>query len=78
MLTVEIDCAPGTARPDSYFRVICEDLGIEYFEPVSRLFGNWTWVMPDLTEEQKKVYDEFVGNYLKGLYERGRIRYASW
>lgn len=77
-MTVEIDCAPGADRPDSYFRVICEKLGIEYFEPVSRFFGNWTWVIPDLTEEQNKVYDEFVPDYLKGLYERGRIRYASW
>lgn len=41
-------------------------------------FGNWTWVLPDLTDEQVKLYDEIVPTYIKGLYEKGHIRYGSW
>lgn len=78
MCVIEIDCKPGPIRPDNFFRVICNEIGIEYYEPVSKLFGNWTWGIDHLTPEQKKVYDEFVPGYLKSLYERGLIRYASW
>lgn len=76
--TIEIDCAPGAPRPDCYYKVICEKLNIEYAEPISRFFGNWTWVLPDLTDEQVKLYDEIVPTYIKGLYEKGHIRYGSW
>ena len=75
---VNIDCAPGPIRPNTYFEVICSKLGIEYFEPVNKFFGNWTWMLLTLTDEQLEVYSEFVPGYLKGLYESGKIRYASW
>ena len=78
MKTVNIDCAPGPIRPDAYFRVICEELGIEYFEPVTKFFGDWQWKLPELTEEQLKIYEEFVGDYLRGLYANGYVRYVSW
>ena len=76
--TIDIDCAPGAIRPDAYYRVICEKLGIEYQEPICKFFGNWTWQVPDLTEEQEKLYAELVPTYIKGLYENGNIRYGSW
>jgi len=75
---IEIDCAPGTPRPDGYFKVICEKLGIEYFAPASTFFGNWTWEIPELNEEQREIYDSFVPDYIKGLHSSGKIRYGSW
>ena len=74
---LEIDCAPGTARPDTYATFVFNALGVEYKEPLSKFFGNWTWHIQTL----KEVYDGVqpdISNYLKEQYNKGYIRYASW
>lgn len=73
--TVEIDCAPLTPRPDKYFEYICKEiLHLEYYEPISKFFGYWTWKVKYFNEEQPKRIKE----YLTEQYNNGLIRYASW
>lgn len=75
--TIEIDCDPwtGMGRQGDHFRHICENiLHCDYYEPISKWFGNWTWeVKYKDREEQEKVAE-----FLKELYEEGRVRYISW
>jgi len=73
--TIEIDCAPEAPRPDTYFQTICETiLHKEYWEPISKWFGNWTW---EVTYESKDQQDK-VEQYIRKLYNDGCIRYGSW
>ena len=77
VINLNIDCAPGSPRPDGYAKVVFEYLGIEYTEPISKFFGNWIWHIP--VDEVK--YDKelpWISDYLKRLYSRGSIRYAGW
>jgi hypothetical protein len=77
---IEIDCAPGFARPDSYIKGVMEGSGVEYDgrEPVSMCFGNWTWVFDDIDEETWKDAQATFQQRITTLYEQGFIRYGSW
>ncbi len=65
-IKIEIDCRPGSIRPDTYFNQIITILsknsliGIKEFgekhmtnfpKPVSQRFGNWIWEMPLVDNE---------------------------
>ena len=80
--TNEIDCPPGTPRPDSYFNVVIRNTGLSKndFELVSKLFGNWVWKLKpdqDLIDKFLKARPKFKQR-LTSLYDAGKIRYASW
>lgn len=75
--TIEIDCDPftGMGRQQDHYEHICKN--IVKCEPQSRIsafFGCWTWPITYKTKEQRDKTAEF----LKGLYENGLVRYASW
>ena len=75
--TIEIDCDPytGMGRQGDHFKNICKNiLHCEYYEPVSKFFGNWTWEVEYENEEQR----EAVKAFLTDLYNEGLCRYASW
>jgi len=94
-ITVEIDCRPGSSRPDTYFTQILENIQESKIlnneirehvyknwdnnvQPVSKLFGNWTWELPSLEIEQKNVeLRNFIMNILTEFYNNGYIRYAG-
>ena len=79
--TIEIDCAPGKQRPDSYIEGVLKDTGLtlEDFNEPLKSFGNWSWALKD----QGKI-DTFYAakpkfkERLQSLYSAGAIRYASW
>lgn len=75
MLTIGIDCAPATPRPDSYIGKVFEMLEIEKCEPVSKLFGAWTWELI-VSKEKYLEKEEAIQKYMLDLYKKGRIRGA--
>lgn len=78
-ISIDIDCAPATPRPDTYIGKVGEILGItEIPNPVNKFFGNWTWEFEGFTKEQ---YDELaprLKEYLFNLYDDGKVRYAAY
>ena len=76
--TVELDCPPGSPRPDDLIGGILEGTGLKEREPVSKFFGNWTWDYSDIPEEKWKRVKEIVAPKIKKLYANGLIRYGSW
>lgn len=73
--TIEIDCDPWHSRQKDMFRYICKNiLDCEYFEPISKCFGNWVWKVNYKSLAQR---DE-VEKYLREAYDNGCCRYASW
>lgn len=74
---LEIGCAPGPIRPDTYAKEIFNDLGIEYCEPVNKFFGDWSWEVM-LQEDKFNIVREKHAPYLKELYDKGAIRYSNW
>lgn len=77
MKTIELDCAPGTPRPDAYIGLVVAGTPLEakLKEPVSKLFGNWTWAFDIEDSEYPK---EVIKQRVTALYQMGHIRYGSW
>lgn len=78
--TIEIDCAPGNPRPDTYLPTVLEGTGIEpeKLTLVGQFFGNWTWEVPKELEAQYEEARPTVENRISDLYYQGAIRYGSW
>lgn len=74
--TIKIDCDPwtGMGRQQSHYEACCNLIGVEPQPRTSAFFGCWSWPITYKTKEDQ----EKVGEFLKGLYHQGRIRYASW
>ena len=74
--TIEIDCDPwtGMGRQQTHYENCCKLIGAEPQPRISAFFGCWSWPITYKTKKDKEV----VGEYLKGLYTKGIIRYASW
>ena len=76
-LILEIGCEPGIVRPDTYAKKIFSDLDIDYYEPVNKFFGDWSWKVK-LPESKFNIVREKHSKYLKDLYAKGDIRYSNW
>jgi hypothetical protein len=93
-ITVEIDCPPGSSRPDTYFRILLSNIqestilnneikehvykNWDNAQPVSKIFGNWTWELPSLEiKEKDEMLRDFIMNILTEFYNNGYIRYAG-
>lgn len=79
MRTIELDCAPGMPRPDTYIKgiVIGTELETVVGEPISKLFGNWTWGF-DISDERWMEIQKIIKPRIQKLYQSGAIRYGSW
>ena len=79
-LTIELDCAPGAPRPDTYIKDVLEGTGLPVREPVSKVFGNWTWDFSDIEgiEERWPEIQKLTKPRVTELFNSGRIRYGSW
>lgn len=76
--TIELDCAPGGLRPGHLIADVIAGLGLPEREPVSKVFGNWTWDYSDIpTEVWQKVNPE-LEKRISALYNSGKIRFGSW
>jgi hypothetical protein len=78
--TVEIDCPPGTPRPDDLFPDVIKGTGlaVEDFDLVSKVFGNFTWELKAQKNDLYKKAKNTIGERIKALYSQGKIRYGSW
>jgi hypothetical protein len=77
--TIELDCAPFTPRPDTVLKDVLEDTGIPSDrEPVSMVFGCWTWDYSDIPEATWNEKVGIIKERILEAYGAGRIRYGSW
>ncbi len=80
MFRIEIDCEPFGPRPCDLLPGVLVGTGvvIDPQDTVSRLFGNWEWVIPAEHEAKYKEVRETVRARITALYAGGIIRYGSW
>lgn len=81
-IEVEIDCAPGSARPDAILATVLSSLGTELvsedFVKTRCFFGEWTFVLKKGKEAEYEKLKAEIGKSLSDLYKKGALRYASW
>jgi hypothetical protein len=76
--SIELDCAPGGIRPGDLIEGVLEGTGLTAKKPVAMLFGQWTWVFPEVSDEEWKKVQEITKPRIEALYHKGFIRYGSW
>jgi hypothetical protein len=78
--SIEIDCAPGTPRPDTVLPLALSntEMKVEDFEKTSTFFGNWTYVPLLEKEELYANSQNTIAENLKQAYAKGKCRYCSW
>lgn len=79
---LEIDCQPGSARPDTILALVLgaanTPLTSKDFKVTGKLFGEWTFVVKEDKEEEYAEARKKIGEQLKILNAQGAIRFASW
>lgn len=78
--TIELDCPPDGTRPGHLIEAVIEGTGLPSREPVSKVFGNWTWDyadVPGIAELWSKI-QPILKERITVLYGRNLIRYGSW
>ena len=81
-ISIELDCAPMTPRPDTYIGRVLKDTPLTvsdfylHIGPVS--FGNWEYKLHAGKEETYLQHKETYGQRITELYNNGNIRYGSW
>lgn len=78
MQTIDLDCAPMTARPGTYIEGVLEGTGLTAGEPISRIFGCWTWAFDVPREKWESKIQPIIKPRIEDLYHSGAIRYGSW
>ena len=81
LLVIGIDCEPCRPRPDTYLKGALEVFGLATEsnikqEPVSKLFGAWTWefkCLESVYEENKKALENYFEELLEKKYIRGSM-----
>lgn len=78
--TIELDCAPGCPRPDTYLPRVLKGTGIDpdKLTLAGQFFGNWTWVVPEELDARYAEVRPTVKKRIEDLYNQGAIRYGSW
>lgn len=77
--SIELDCPPGYPRPGDLIDGVLQDTGLNPGEPVAKSFGCWTWVFPDVPEDEwKDRIRPIIKPRIEALYHSGVIRYGSW
>jgi hypothetical protein len=75
-----LDCPPGASRPDSLLPSILDGTGVSLSgtEPDSKVFGSWTWSIPNDQAAAYKAARKMIEDRVKALYHQGCIRYGEW
>jgi hypothetical protein len=76
--TIEINCPPMSARPDTFIEGVIKDTGLELKEPCAKCFGNWTWDYSEVSDEKWLSVQPILAERLTQLYEDSVARYVSW
>lgn len=75
---IVIDCAPFTARPDTYMSKICIEADIPMVEAGLKFFGVWCFDYSNLNDEDWLKLRGVAKNRLSDYYAKGLIRYGNW
>lgn len=94
MITISIDCPPGSTRPGSYFKYIANEIlgnsnlsqeAKDYIknyvnkEKDTACYGEWTWELDEPKSASVRVEIlEYFKKALTDYYHNGAIRCASW
>ena len=94
MITISIDCAPGTTRPGTYFKYIVNEIvgnsnlsqeAKDYInkfrnkEKDMAMFGEWTWKLEEPgSASVRNEILKYFGDALTLYYHNGGIRSAGW
>ena len=73
---LEIGCAPGGRRPGDILKQVIKDTSLEYKDPISMFFGDWTWYYDEISPEDFNQARKIIMPRLKELYNQGVIRYG--
>ena len=76
--TIQLDCPPGGIRPGHLIGAVIDGLGLEPREPVSKVFGEWTWDYSDVEGSHWKNIQPRLKERITDLFKAGTIRYGSW
>lgn len=76
--TIELDCPPGDPRPGDLIADVIKDTILPLKDPVSRVFGNWTWDYTEIPEQEWNAIKPILAQRITALYNAGVIRYGSW
>lgn len=80
--SIELDCPPGSIRPNDLIDGVLRDSGIEPtdFETGAPFFGHQVWILKEEANKDaiftasKPTFKERI----TALYHSGRIRYGTW
>ena len=75
---IELDCPPGSPRPNDLLPEVIKDTGLEVRKASSSFFGNWSFDYNDIPEDQWKKTQPILAERITDLYNKGIIRYGSW
>jgi len=78
--TIELDCPPGGILPGDLIADVIEGTGLPERDPVSKVFGQWTWEYGDV-EGIAALWPNIkpkLKERIEKLYHRGVIRFGSW
>jgi len=76
--SIELDTPPGPIRPSDLIKNVIAGTGLPLKEPVSKSFGNWKWVYPEVSFEHWKLIRPRLKERIEELYHSGVIRYGSF
>lgn len=78
--SIELGCAPGHVRPGDLIEAVIAGTGLPSREPVSKVFGDWTYDYSDLGGIDKlwTKIKPILQERICALYVKGTIRYGSW
>lgn len=77
--SIELDCPPGDPRPGDLIEDVIKGLDLPWpKETVSRVFGNWRWEWPEVSNERWQEIRPTLALRITALFENGIIRYGSW
>ena len=76
--SIELDCPPGLPRPGDLIVFVIEGLGLTLKGTTMRLFGNWEWEFPEVSDERWKEIKPILKKRILTLFSKGLIRYGSW
>ncbi len=74
---IQIDCAPGITRPNTYLEGCLKGTGIDMREPINKFFGEWSWNFNDISDEKWKEVRPVIWKRIKECYNEGWIRFGS-
>jgi len=75
--SIIIDCKPGYPRPGHLIDDVIKDLGLPKKDPVSKVFGEWTWNYYEIPKSTWKNIVPIIKERITKLYHQGTIRHGE-